>query len=70
MVTTVLQPIAELLGVTVGQLIFMVIAGIVMVVGWYVLKAALKIASRVFAVGCFIIILVAGGLYLYFAFFR
>jgi hypothetical protein len=64
-----LDPIAALLGVTSSQLIIVAVACVLLVAGWYVLKAALKIASRIFAAGCFTIILAGAVLYLYFAFF-
>ena len=65
----VLEPIANLLGVTSTQLIVVAGAILLLVVGWYVLKVALKIASKIFALGCFTIVLLVAGLYLYFAFF-
>ncbi len=66
----ILQPIADLLGVTTGQLITVTLVCLALVVGWYVLKAVLKIAARVFTIGCFTIVLLGAGLYLYFALFR
>lgn len=65
-----LEPIANLLGLTSTQL--MVVSGVslVLVVVWYVLKTALKIAAKVFAVGCFTIIAVGAGLWVVFAFFQ
>ena len=67
---TALQPIADLLGITTNQLMIVGIVLIVLVVGWYILKAVLKIAGKVFSVGCFTILLLGGGLYLYFALLR
>jgi hypothetical protein len=64
-----LQPIASLLGVTVGQMVIVAIAIVVLVIAWYALKVALKIAMRIFAIGCFSIVVVAAALYLFFAFF-
>jgi hypothetical protein len=65
-----LDPIASLLGITTTQLVIVSAAILVLTVGWYVLKAVVKVASKVFAIGCFTIILLAGGLYLFFAFFQ
>ena len=64
-----LQPIASLLGVTVGEMVIVAIAIVVLVIAWYALKVALKIAMRIFAIGCFSIVVIAAGLYLFFAFF-
>jgi hypothetical protein len=47
-----MQAIADLMGLTVTQLYILAGAGVALVVGWYVLKSTLKIASRVFAIGC------------------
>ena len=65
-----MQAIADLLGLAPGQLTIILIAGVVLVVGWYVLRAALKIASRVFAIGCVGIVVLVGVLYLLYAFAR
>ena len=64
-----LDPIAQLLGITTTQLVIIAVAGLVLTVGWYVLKAAIKVASKIFTIGCFTIILLGAGLYLFFAFF-
>lgn len=63
-----MQAIADLLGLTVNQLTMLVVAGVVLVVGWYVLKTALKIASRIFAIGCVGILVLVGVLYLLYTF--
>lgn len=65
-----MQAIADLVGVTVTQLWILAGAGLVLVVGWYILKTALRIASRVFAFGCVGIIVLVGALYLIYAFAR
>lgn len=65
-----LQPIAELFGLSVGQLILVVAIGVGMVVGWYVLKLVLRIAAKVFTIGCVGIILLLGGLYIVFVISR
>ncbi len=62
--------IAELLGLTVSQLNTILIAGVVLVVGWYVLKTVLKLAARAFTVGCFTIALAVGALYVFFVVLR
>lgn len=61
-----LQPIANLLGVTVEQLVAIAVVGMLLIIGWYALKIAFKIATRLFNMGCLTILLVAAGLYLYF----
>lgn len=65
----ILESIANLLGMTSTQLIVVTVVILVLVVGWYILKTALKIASKIFAIGCFTIVLLVAGLYVYFAFF-
>lgn len=62
--------IAELLGLTVAQLTTILIAGVVLVVGWYVLKTVLKLAVRSFTVGCVTIVLAVGALYVFFVVLR
>jgi len=61
-----LQPFADWLGVTPVQLILVVAVGVGLVVGWYALKLALRIATKVFAIGCVSILLLLGGLYIVF----
>ena len=62
--------IAELLGLTVSQLNTILIAGVVLVVGWYVLKTVLKLAVRSFTIGCFTIALGIAALYVFFVVLR
>ncbi len=62
-----LEPLASLLGVTAGQLTTVVIVGMLLVAGWYMLRAALRIAVRLFTIGCITILVVVAGLYLLFA---
>ena len=64
-----LEPVATLLGITVTQLVVVTIAAVALVIGWYVLKAVVKAAAKVLTIGCFTIIVVVVGLYLFFAFF-
>lgn len=65
-----MQAIADLVGLTVNQLTILAIAGAVLVAGWVVLRAALKMARRLFAIGCVGIIVVVGVLYFLYAFAR
>ncbi len=62
-----LEPLASLLGVTAGQLTTVAIVGMLLVAGWYMLRAALRIAVRLFTIGCITILVVVAGLYLLFA---
>jgi tetrahydromethanopterin S-methyltransferase subunit D len=62
--------IADLLGLTTGQLMLLAVAGVVLVVLWAVVRRALKMASRVFAIGCVGILVLVGVLYLLYAFVR
>lgn len=63
-----LQPLADLLGVTLGQLTTVIWVAAALLVGWAVLKVVLKLAIKVFSTGCLTIVIIAVGLYLYFAF--
>jgi hypothetical protein len=50
-----IQPIADLLGISPGMLIALTVLGVVAVIGWYVLKAALKITWKFFVAGVVVI---------------
>jgi hypothetical protein len=63
---TFLQPIGEWFGLSATQLILVVVIGVGMVVGWYVLKLVFRMASKVFTFGCVGILLLLGALYLIF----
>lgn len=65
-----LNPIANLLGVSTTELVIVAAAVLILTVGWYVLKTALKVASKVFAFGCFTIVILAAGLYVFFVLFQ
>jgi hypothetical protein len=65
-VGTFLQPIGDLFGLSVSQLVLVVAIGLGLVVGWYVLKLVFRIASKVFTIGCVGILLLLGGLYVVF----
>lgn len=65
-----MQAIADLLGLTPDQLTILLIAGVVLVIAWYALRAVLKIARRVFTIGCVGIIVLVGILYLLYAFIQ
>ena len=54
---TILQPIAQLLDVSVGTLAVAVIGLGVLVVIWTVLRIIFKIAAKVFATGCLVLLL-------------
>lgn len=61
-----LAPVADLLGLTTGQLTtWLVIIG-VLVVGWYILRGVVKIAVRTFLSGCLVIFALAVVLYVVF----
>ncbi len=61
-----INAMADLIGISSTALITIGIAGVVLVVGWYVLKTALKLAARTFAIGCITIIGLVAGLYIVF----
>lgn len=50
-----IQPIADLLGVSPTMLIGITVLGIVAVIGWYILKAALRITWKLFLAGVTVI---------------
>jgi hypothetical protein len=57
-----MDAVADLLDMTVGQLWTIVIVGVVLVAGWYILKAVVKATARAFAVGCLVILIVIAAL--------
>ncbi|MGF1506261.1 MAG: hypothetical protein ACFB51_14185 [Anaerolineae bacterium] len=61
-----LQPVADLLGVTTTQIL--IVSGLfnVAVVGWYILKALLRITWKVFVTGVVLLVTLACGLGLVF----
>jgi hypothetical protein len=61
-----IEAMAELIGISSGALIGIAVAGIVLVVGWYVLKTAFKIAARTFTIGCVTIIGLVVAVYIVF----
>ncbi len=65
-----INAMADLIGISSTALIIISIAGVILVVGWYVLKAALKIAAKTFAIGCMTIIGLVVGLYVVFVILR
>ncbi|MBN1311286.1 MAG: hypothetical protein JXB30_07690 [Anaerolineae bacterium] len=65
-----IQAMANLVGISSTALIVIAIAGVILVGGWYVLKAAFKIAARTFAIGCVTIIGLVAGLYVVFVVLR
>lgn len=65
-----LEPIAQMLGVTVTQMVVVVGGSLGLVVLWIVIKKMTEIAVKMFAVGCFTIVIVGVGLYLFFVFSR
>lgn len=65
-----IEAMAELIGVSSTALIAISIAGVVLVVGWYIFKAAFKIAAKTFAIGCVTIIGLVAGLYVVFVVLR
>jgi hypothetical protein len=66
MIMEFINAMADLIGISSTALITIGIAGIALVVGWYVLKTALKLAARTFAIGCMTIIGLVVGLYIVF----
>jgi hypothetical protein len=65
-----INAMADLVGISSTALIGISIAGVVLVVGWYVLKTAFKIAAKTFAIGCVTIIGLVAGLYVVFVVLR
>ena len=65
-----INAMADLIGISSTALIGIAIAGVVLVVGWYVLKTVLKIAARTFTIACVGIIGLVGVLYVVFVVLR
>lgn len=65
-----IQAMADLIGISSTALIVIAIAGVILVVGWYVLKTALRMAAKTFAIGCVTIIGLVAGLYVVFVVLR
>jgi hypothetical protein len=65
-----LEPIANLLGVTVTQMIIVAALCLGLVIAWYVVKAVVKLTAKMFTIGCFTIIVIGAALYVFFAFFQ
>ena len=61
-----LQPIADLLGITVGQLVGISVALLALTIFWFLIKQAIKLATRIFTIGCLTIVVIGVGLYLFF----
>ena len=59
----IITPIADLFGISPQLLIGLTVGGLILVVLWYVLKFALKVAWKTFAAGCVVIALLIGGLF-------
>jgi hypothetical protein len=60
----IIQPIADLFGISPGLLIALTILGVLLVVGWYILKFAFKMAWKTFSAGCVLIALLVGGVFM------
>lgn len=65
-----IKAMADLIGISPTALIVIAVAGAILVAGWYVFKAAFKIAARTFAIGCMTIIGLVAGLYVVFVILR
>lgn len=59
--------IAALLEIGIDQLWTIVVVGAVLIAGWLVLRAVLRVASRLFALGCLSILALVVILYLAYA---
>ena len=65
-----IQAMADLIGISSTGLIAVAVAGVILVVGWYIFKAAFKIAAKTFAFGCMTIVGLVVGLYVVFVVLR
>ena len=61
-----MQAIADLVGLTSGQLIVIIVAAIILLIVWTLIRQALKMAARVFAIGLLFLIAVIAVLYVVF----
>ena len=60
----ILSPIADFFGISPLMLLLITLVFLLLVGIWYVLKFVLKLAWKIMAPGCLLIILIIGGLYL------
>lgn len=58
----VINTLADFLGMSPGLLMVLLVAGIVLVVGWTVLKFVMRVAWKTFSAGCLLLIILIGGL--------
>ena len=65
----IVESVANLVGVTATQLLIVAGAVVLLTVAWFIIKRVIKVAARIFTIGCFTIVVIGGGLYLYFAVF-
>ena len=61
-----LKPVAELVGISVGELTTILMIGGGLLLGLVVLSAVVRLAARVLACGCLVILGVVGALYVIF----
>lgn len=61
-----LAPVADLLGITTGEITTLLVLAVVVVVGWAILRTVIRMAVRTFATGCVVILLLGLGLYVFF----
>ncbi|MBN1429707.1 MAG: hypothetical protein JXB07_15160 [Anaerolineae bacterium] len=61
-----IHAVADLVGISPTGLIAIAVAGVILIGGWYIFKAAFKIAAKTFAFGCMTIIGLVVGLYVVF----
>jgi hypothetical protein len=59
-----LESVADLLGLTTQQLTTVIVLGIAVIAGWYALRVVLRIARKVFSIGCLGIIILLAILYI------
>lgn len=59
----IISSLADIFGLSPETFTFFVIAAIILVVGWTILKTVVKIAWKTFATGCLLLFILIGGLF-------
>ncbi len=60
-----MESLAQLIGVTTGELTQLLILGAVLLVGLFLLRAALKLTATLFRFGCLGVLLIIAAIYAY-----
>ena len=59
----IINSAAELLGISSGLLIALVVGGVVLLGGWLILKTVARFTWRIFVSGCLLMVILIGGFF-------